>query len=176
MDVPVPRTPAHRFFVAILVTAAIAATASPARATFIREYPIPELWTLADCVIEAWVDSVTYGSHPTNGQIVSHIHLNVTVVHQGICVTGTRVLTQAGGRLGGSGLAIPRQPSFTPGEHVLLFLDELPGLLFPVLALDQGKFTIGAEPGGRETLRNRLYPALDRETMFGRLRPLRRDR
>jgi hypothetical protein len=168
---------ARRALLVVVVALGFVAVATPSRATFVREYTVTELWSLADCVIEAFVDSVRYRTLPVSGHIVTDVHLDVTVVHQGPCSTGPRVLTQAGGISGAVRLTIAQQPGFMPGEHVLLFLDEYPGMLFPVLALDQGKFTVtpGPHPGD-QVFRNRLHGALDRDTLFRRLRPARSPR
>lgn len=144
---------------------------SPAAATFLPEIPIPDLWANADCVIEAHVDSTRAEWDVPSGLIVTRVHLDVLAVHQGSCVTGLRTLTVAGGVVDSVGLAIPLAPTFASGEHVLLFLDEHPGLLMPVLAMDQGKFTIEPEPvGGTLHLRNRLHHSIPRGDVLGRLR------
>lgn len=166
-----PSLEGSRPWVVMLAVALGALHASPATATFLPEIPIPELWASADCVIEAHVDSTRAEWDVPAGLIVTRVHLDVVAVHQGPCVTGPRILTVAGGVVDSVGLAIPLAPTFVTAEHVLLFLDEHPGSLMPVLAMDQGKFTIEPEPRtGALRLRNRLHRAIPREEMLERLR------
>jgi hypothetical protein len=119
-----------------------------------------QLIGFSDVIVRGHVTRIAVGRDDRAGGIYTYVTLDVAEVMKG-SVSGRQVtLKQLGGRLGSTALEIAGQPTFTIGEHVVVFLEVRPrdGTL-ATTALWQGKFTVASastgdvairqDPGGR---------------------------
>lgn len=137
-----------------------------AHATFVPPLSLADLWGNADCVIEATVDSTTCSWDAGHTMIWSKVYVNVLAVDLGPCVTGPRMISFLGGSVDSIGMLVVMAPTFTPGEHVMLFLDEHPNQLCPTIGMNQGKFTISLDASGRESFSNGRLRGIDRSRLL----------
>jgi len=154
-------------FLLLLFLASCTVVVPHAHATSYADVPIDSLWVHADCVVEGNVVQIWSGWTPDSTSIRTWIQLDVLIVHAGPCVIGLRTLGFWGGETDSVASVVDGTPSFAVGERVLLFLDERPGVLFPTLGLDMGKFTVSINPTtGEERLVSRHYGRVSRSSLL----------
>ncbi|MBK8098549.1 MAG: hypothetical protein IPK26_15675 [Planctomycetes bacterium] len=115
----------------------------------------PDLDTLirrSGVILEGTVGAVRSEWNATRTQIHTHVSLRLVNVLKGELPQPTLELRLLGGTVGNITMAVIGQPTFGPGENVLLFLrpDYVQGE-FPVVALEHGKL---AAPAGSDTYEN----------------------
>lgn len=123
----------------------LAHTAAYAAPLAVRPLSIRELALMADTVVIGRIALLRPDAGTTEAGIATRIVVDVEQVLKG--TAGPAVtLVQPGGERGGVVATVGGAPSFTAGEHVLLFLTRRPDGALRVAHLYQGKFSIEADP------------------------------
>lgn len=116
---------------------------------------VPDLDALirrSGMIVEGSVVAVRSEWDASRTQIHTHVSLRVLALHKGELTQPKLDLRLLGGTVGNITMAVIGQPTFTPGESVLLFLrpDYAQGE-FPIVALEHGKLAAAA---GSDTYEN----------------------
>ncbi|MEE2830074.1 MAG: hypothetical protein VX498_12865 [Myxococcota bacterium] len=118
------------------------APAAPLGATTMEQLSLGELTWVADLVTEAVVEGNSTERVEGQAFLRTVTTLRLTRVVKGSQTEGEHVdVVVLGGRLGNEETRVASTPIFTPGERVLVFLEQRKGD-WGVVGLSQGKFTL----------------------------------
>lgn len=123
----------------------------PASATTMLRVDLPELIQSAEVIIHGTVRRMESRWSGDGRKIVTDVEIEVAETLKGQA-GGTVLVTQPGGRVGDIGQKVGGQPSFTPGEEVVLFLERRRPQAFRVVGMAQGKYQVRRSEDGTRTL------------------------
>ena len=122
-----------------------------AGATTLLRTELPELTQGSDVVVQGRVRHMESRWSADGRRILTDVHLEVTDALKG--TPGAIVtLTQPGGRVGDIAQRVDGLASFTPGEEVVVFLQQGGAERFVLRGMAQGKYSVKREGAGREPL------------------------
>ncbi len=143
-----------------LASAGLLSWAAPARATSTVELTTEQLVDAADIIVHGTVAEV-WSELEDDGLIQTRAQVEVGEVLKGDPGAATLVVEQPGGSYAGRTMVVPGTARFSPGEEVVLFLQESHGDI-GLVGLRQGKFTVRLDPSTREPVVVRFAPPADR--------------
>lgn len=116
-------------------------------------------------VVEGSVESLESHLSPDGKQIVTTVRIHVRSPWKGAPGEAVEVLVP-GGAVGELAQVVQGAPSFVEGEDVVVFLDRpRPDVLFQVVGLAQGKFSVREEAGRQVAVQDlRNLELVDQET------------
>ncbi len=115
-----------------------------ASATTLLRTDVAELSFASDAVVHGTVRRVESRWSGDRRRIVTDVEIEVSEALKG--QPGSRVVvTQPGGRVGDIGQTVHGLASFTPGEEVVVFLEQRGKDAFRVASMAQGKFQVKRE-------------------------------
>jgi hypothetical protein len=138
-----------RWFGCALFVLLVTLPVAPAPATTVIKLTDQELVDDAALIVECNVTGLTSSWNPTHDQIFTLIDLQILNVLKGTAGP-TLQLRILGGQVDSVGMAIVGMPSFSVGEHDLLYLVSNPQAMFPIVGFNQGKFTLITSPSTGE--------------------------
>jgi hypothetical protein len=120
-----------------------------ARASMTVAMNVDQLTRAADRVVIARVGAVESRWDGTHHNVISDVELVVEESLKGEIPGNRRLrLVQVGGRAGDMTTTVPGQPSFSPGERAVLFLEGPPGSC-RLVGLGQGKRSLRQDVAGQ---------------------------
>lgn len=122
-----------------------------AGATTMLRVDLPQLSLQADAVVHGTVRRVESAWSGDGRRIFTDVEIQVTETLKGQ-TGGTVLVTQPGGRVGDIGQQVSGVAAFTPGEEVVVFLEERGARAFSVLGLVQGKYKVQRSEDGTRVL------------------------
>lgn len=122
-----------------------------AGATSLLRTDVAELSTTSDTVVHGTVRRVQSRWSGDRRRIVTDVEIEVTEALKGE-PGHTLVVTQPGGRVGDIGQVVHGLASFSPGEEVVVFLEQRGKSAFRVAGMAQGKFQVKRDPDGKAVL------------------------
>ncbi len=126
-----------------------------------------ELVGFADVILRGRVTGLAVALDERVGSPYTYVVVDVSDVLKGALPDRRVTIKQLGGRVGSIALEIAGQPTFTPGEEVLLFLEIRPrDRTLTITASWQGKFTI-VRSGSTGHVALRQDPGLPSRGIFG---------
>src|SRR2546427_12600048 len=135
-----------------LVVMCVLALASAARASN-PKWSDEELARFSDAIVTGRVTDISSGRDLRTNAIYTYVTLLVESALKGDIPEREIVVKQLGGEVGGEGLGVPEQATFSRGEQVLLFLETRPrDKTLYTSALWQGKGTIDRDPARGEAI------------------------
>jgi len=144
----------------------IALSAVPSHADLAPKWSDAELLGFSDVVVTGRVAAVATGWDERT--IYTYVTLDVAEVLKGWIPESQIVLKQLGGRVDDLALIIGGQPTFTVGEHVLIFLEvRRSDRTLSTTALWQGKWTITIDSSSGLRLATRHLPGTPDRRAFG---------
>src|SRR5947207_14914 len=129
----------HALHVLIGLMLALAALATPLRATTVQKMELPELVSIADNIVQGRVEAVE--SRYEQNRIYTYVSVNVDEPIKG-ARRQTVLLRQLGGRVGDRMLWVAGMPQYKTADQVILFLKTRQDGTFDVIGLNQGKYDI----------------------------------
>ena len=122
--------------------------ASPTFATSMMPLSDEQLVKASARVIEGNVVGTRSQWNAAHNQIHTTITIDVSRAYKGSMPANHRlVFDQVGGQVGDIVMDLTDQPSFTKGEHVIVFLrNPAEAVMTPVVGLSQGKLTVIPDP------------------------------
>lgn len=136
-----------RGFRPTLILFFIFAIAGTARSTTIKGIPSDDdLIVGSRAIIRGKVTGVSCGFDGQHNMVFTYVTVRVREVFKGNIVPGDIVLKEPGGDYGQWSSRLFGTPSFTAGEHVLLYLDTWPDGSLRVHDIFLGKFSITEDP------------------------------
>jgi hypothetical protein len=141
-----PRIPTR----SLLLLALLLISTFHAGATTVVMLSDTELIVNSRAIVTGRVASVMSAWDDTHSMVWTYVEVRADRVLKGDLSQGTIVLKQLGGEAGALGVRVFGQPSFTPGERVLLYLNTgLDGSLHAAHAF-MGKFSVVADGSTKE--------------------------
>jgi hypothetical protein len=133
-----------RLGLAAALGAALTLLAAPASASYAVALEVPALSARADTVVRGRVVAQHARWNRTHTRIYTDVSVAVDHVYKG-SADSVVLVTRLGGSLGGIGMRVSGEASFTPGEEVILFLARHTrgaSVTHTVLGMAQGKLTV----------------------------------
>lgn len=133
--------------------------ASPAEATTLREMTFVERVAASELVVRGTVQEV-WTEYGEDGQVWTRAQLEVERVYKGDVDSEFLVIDQVGGTYAGNLQLVSGGARFSPGESVVMMLDQRPnGRLMP-LGMSTGKWTIRIDPYTQGEIVQRFSPSM----------------
>lgn len=150
MTVARPRRLRSRIWSAGLVAAACVAVlgflrAPAAPATTVEGLDLAQMTARADLVVKGWVAGVET-RRDSNDEIHTYVTLEGIELIHGTHLDSTLELRFFGGELEGERSYVAGMPTFSVGEHVLVFVRGNGSEMCPIVGWHQGSFRVAADP------------------------------
>ena len=157
---------------ALAVAAALglgAVLSQPAQATSMIELTPAQMVAASDTIVRGTVSEIWTERGP-EGRIWTRVQLDVNEVHKGQPGLEEVVIDQLGGAWAGKVATVHGSATFSHGEDVLVYLEELESGMLVCVGMVQGKFTLKMDPVSRskvafqtptapnDTFDHRFYP------------------
>jgi hypothetical protein len=115
----------------------------------VQRLSVEELARQADTIVRGRVQKVSNQQTADRSNMSTHIEVSVIEQWKGRKLTSL-VLNQPGGSAGGITQAVPGLPHFSPGEEVILFLEQMENGYFQTVGGSQGKLLVQTDPQTRK--------------------------
>ena len=123
------------------ITALVLTLASSATATTVLRMDLPDLVNRADHIVQGRVGQIYVDWDAERNLAFTYISVNVDDPMKG-ARRSTVLIRQVGGRVGKISMHVAGMPTFSQGEEVILFLNDLHNGTFMVVGMNQGKYQI----------------------------------
>ena len=125
----------------VFAAALVLTLASSATATTVLRLDLPDLVNKADNIVQGRVEQVYVDWDAERRLAFTYISINVDDPMKG-ARRQTVLIRQVGGRVGNISMHVAGMPTFSQGEEVILFLNDLHNGTFMVVGMNQGKYQI----------------------------------
>src|SRR5262249_21703540 len=115
--------------------------ASSATATTVLRLDLPDLVNKADSIVQGRVEQVYVDWDAERNLAFTYSSINVDDPMKG-ARRQTVLIRQVGGRVGKISMHVAGMPTFSQGEEVILFLNDMHNGTFMVVGMNQGKYQI----------------------------------
>jgi hypothetical protein len=115
--------------------------ASSVTATTVLRLDLPDLVSKADNIVQGRVEQIYVEWDAERKLAFTYISINVDDPMKG-ARRQTVLIRQVGGRVGNISMHVAGMPTFSQGEEVILFLNDMHNGTFRVVGMNQGKYQI----------------------------------
>lgn len=122
-----------------------------ASATTMLRADLPELAQASDAIVHGTVRRVESRWSGDGRRIITDVEIQVTEALKGQA-GGTVLVSQPGGRVGDIGQRVSGLATFTPGEEVVVFLEQHGTRAFRVSGMVQGKYQVQRSEDGKSAM------------------------
>ncbi|KFA90234.1 hypothetical protein [Archangium violaceum] len=122
-----------------------------ASATTMLRADLPELAQASDAIVHGTVRRVESRWSGDGRRIITDVEIQVTDALKGQA-GGTVLVSQPGGRVGDIGQRVSGLATFTPGEEVVVFLEQHGKRAFRVSGMVQGKYQVQRSEDGKSAM------------------------
>ncbi|WPB80711.1 hypothetical protein KYC5002_16440 [Archangium violaceum] len=122
-----------------------------ASATTMLRADLPELAQTSDAIVHGTVRRVESRWSGDGRRIITDVEIQVTEALKGQA-GGTVLVSQPGGRVGDIGQRVSGLATFTPGEEVVVFLEQHGKRAFRVSGMVQGKYQVQRSEDGKSAM------------------------
>ncbi|WNG59343.1 hypothetical protein F0U59_34960 [Archangium gephyra] len=122
-----------------------------ASATTMLRADLPELAQTSDAIVHGTVRRVESRWSGDGRKIITDVEIQVTEALKGQA-GGTVLVSQPGGRVGDIGQRVSGLATFTPGEEVVVFLEQHGKRAFRVSGMVQGKYQVQRSEDGKSAM------------------------